>query len=479
MRPRRVAGLVSLLAAAASLAAGALFAPTAGAAPFETGLTDPVFESADAAERNLWLDRASQANASTLLMGAAWGGIAPSSPGPAFEATDPGDPAYNWGTLDASIRDAAAKGLEPMLLVTGAPLWAEGRNRPSQEKAPLGSWKPDPKALGEFGEAIARRYSGTYVNPADPGAGPLPRVRRFQLWAEPNLSVYLTPQYIGKKPFAPGHYRLMLRSFYEGVHKAVGSDLVVTGGTAPYGDPGRGGERTQPVRFWRELLCLKGSEKLKKTKCKAPAKFDVWAHNPINVGQPRRNAINRDDASTPDLARIGRVVNKAVKSGTALPRKRKPVYATELWWDSNPPDEKGIPEKKHARWLAEGFYVLWKQGAERVYWFQIRDPASSGDDAAVTQSGLYLRNGKPKLAERAFAFPFATDRAGKGPVQVWGVSPQSGKVAIERKVGKVWRRAGSARAKRDGVFTDRVRARQGDTFRARIGGDASVPFTVK
>ncbi len=473
---KRGALLGTVLAALAS----ACLAPAAGAQPFEIGLTDPVFESPDAAERSLWLDRAVDSNASTLLMGAAWGGIAPSSPGPDFDATDPGDPAYSWGTLDDSVRDAAARGLDPMLIVTGAPLWAEGRNRPKDTtKAPLGSWKPDPKALGEFGEAIARRYSGSYVDPADPGAGPLPRIRRFQLWAEPNLSVYLTPQFVGKKSFAPGHYRAMLRSFYEGVHRAVPSDLVVTGGTAPYGDPGKGGQRTQPVRFWRELLCLKGAGKLKKAKCKAPAKFDVWAHNPINVGQPRRNAINRDDASTPDLDRIGRVVRKAVKSGTALPRKRKPVYATELWWDSSPPDKNGIPERKHARWLAEGLYVLWKQGAERAYWFLIRDPASAGNDAAVTQSGLYLRGGEPKLAQRAFAFPFATDRAGKGPVQVWGVAPQGGRVTIERRAGKGWRKAGTARTNGSRVFTDRVRAGKGTTLRARIGGATSVPFVVK
>lgn len=475
----RLAGALVLVALALALGAGGT---PASAQPFAVGLTDPVFESSDAAERDLWLGRADDSNASTLLMGASWGSIAPTEPETDFDATDPGAAGYRWESLDASVRDAVAHGLEPMLLVTGAPLWAEGPKRPSQEKAPLGSWKPDPKALGEFGEAIAARYSGSYVDPADPVAGPLPRVRRFQLWAEPNLTIYLAPQFVGKRSFAPDHYRRMLRSFYEGVHRAVPSDLVVSGGTAPYGDPGRGGQRTQPVRFWRELLCLKGARKLRNTKCKSPAKFDVWAHNPINVGSPRRNAINRDDASTPDLKRIGRVVGKAVKVGTALPRERKPVYATEIWWDSSPPDPQGVPARKHARWLAESFYVLWKQRTERVYWFLIRDPASGGDDAAFTQSGLYLRDGKPKPAQRAFSFPFATDRPGKGKgskVRVWGVAPRSGRVTIERRAGKGWRRAGSARARGAGVFTTRVKAGKGTSLRARIGGESSLPFVVK
>lgn len=466
------------MAAAAVLCV--LFAGTASAdaKPFTVGITDPVLESPDAAERGLWLERAVDSRAQLVLELASWQGIAPTAPTAAFDATDPADPQYNWSSLDAAVRDQANRGLEPMLLVSTAPLWAEGKNRPKNtEKALLGTWKPDPGALGEFGEAIASRYSGDFVDPANPGAGALPRVRRFQLWAEPNLSIYLTPQFVGKKPFAPGHYRKMLRSFYEGVHSAVGSDLVVTGGTAPYGDPGRGGLRTQPVRFWRDLLCLKGAG-LKPQRCPKPAKFDVWAHNPINVGAPRRNAINPDDASTPDIGRIGRVVRKASSKGTALPRGDKPMYATEIWWDSKPPDPRGVPERKHARWLAESFYLLWKQGAEAVVWFQIRDPDAGGDPASVTQSGLYLRGGKPKLAQRAYRFPFATDVAGKGPVQVWGVAPGRGTVRIERKTGKGWSKVGRSGTDSSRVFTDRVRAGKGDRLRAVSGGESSVPFEV-
>ncbi len=364
-----------------------------------------------------------------------------------------------------------------MVIVTSAPLWAEGPNRPPEDEALYGSWKPDPQAFGEFGEAIARRYSGTYPDPS--GVGVLPRVRRFQAWGEANRAVHLTPQYVGGKLVAPDHYRKMLRAFYKGVHRAVPSDLVVTTGTAPYGGFGRNGERTQPVKFWRGLLCLKGTRKLRRRKCKRPALFDVWAHNPINVGAPRRHAINRDDASTPDLERIGRVVRKAVRVGTALPRKRKPVYATEIWWDSDPPDPNGVPARKHARWLAESFYLLWQQGAQRVYWFQIRDPQLDGAHGVTTESGLYLRDGKPKLAQRAFRFPFATGSPDGDQVQVWGVAPQPGRVTIERRAGNDWRRAGSARARGSRVFTTDLRAEQGTTLRARIGAAASVPFVVK
>ena len=82
-----------------------------------------------------------------------------------------------------------------MLLVTGAPAWAEGKNRPGFDKAHAGTWKPNAKRLGDFGTAIAKRYSGNFDPDGALGQPALPRVREFQLWAEPNLATYLTPQY--------------------------------------------------------------------------------------------------------------------------------------------------------------------------------------------------------------------------------------------------------------------------------------------
>ena len=58
---------------------------------------------------------------------------------------DPADPAYSW-ELDAAVRDATAQGFKVMLLVTRAPPWAEGPNRPDLpiEDLEPGAWKPDP-----------------------------------------------------------------------------------------------------------------------------------------------------------------------------------------------------------------------------------------------------------------------------------------------------------------------------------------------
>ena len=48
---------------------------------------------------------------------------------------------------------------------------AEGPNRPSLTVAPAGTWLPQPAELGLFARALATRYSGGFVDPADPGCG--------------------------------------------------------------------------------------------------------------------------------------------------------------------------------------------------------------------------------------------------------------------------------------------------------------------
>ena len=268
-RAVRRGGVLVVAAFALAVAGFALVtAPPAKAArPLELGFTsfgDQLFTDPDPAVRNLWLDRASQAGAGIVLLGAGWANIAPARPPAGFDPRDPADPAYSWGTLDAAVRDATAQGFKVMILVTRAPPWAEGPNRPDLPVEDLepGAWKPDPGALGDFTTAIATRYSGGFVDPADPGSGALPQVRRWQLWAEPNLGVNLAPQYEAGKRIGPEHYRRMLDSFYTAIKAIAPSNTVVTGGLAPYGDP-PGGERTRPLVFYRDLLCLRGRKKLK------------------------------------------------------------------------------------------------------------------------------------------------------------------------------------------------------------------------
>ena len=131
---------------------------------------------------------------------------------------------------------AVAHGLEPLVLTTGAPIWAEGEGRPAPvEEGPdarvgPGAWKPDAAAYGRFATALARRYSGAF-KPAG-AASPLPRVRRFQAWNEPNLNSYLAPQWerttSGYRAFSPGRYRELLKHLEALGFEAKETDPPVT-----------------------------------------------------------------------------------------------------------------------------------------------------------------------------------------------------------------------------------------------------------
>jgi hypothetical protein len=461
--------MVALAALALALAAALLWAlwlatpsPAEASRGLKLGLTDPVFSSGNAGVRGKWLARSAGAGAGIVLVTAKWSDIASNRPS---HPRNPGDSAYSWGTLDGSVGQARSHGLNVMILVTSAPRWAEGGHRPGARKAPPGTWKPRPSLLRAFGHAIAKRYSGHFNG--------LPRVRYFQLWAEANLNLNLTPQWVHNRPASPGHYRKMLNAFYGGVKGVSHHDRVVTSGLAPYGDYGKHPERVPPLTFWRSLLCLKGKA-LHPAKCRRPAHFDVAAHNPINAVGPTKHALRGADVSTPDLGKIKRVLRKAAHTGRAKPGGRKPFWATEIWWDSKPPDPQGVPLKRQARWLEQALHVLWSQGVRVAVWFEIRDAAPRPSFAATQQSGLYFRNGKPKPALRAYRFPFVVNRAGGHRVRVWGKAPSSGSVAIQRHRGKGWKTVKRISVPKSRVFTAEVHVNGHAKLRARSGRRKSL-----
>src|SRR5262245_1385900 len=151
--PRRRLLFVALLCA--GLFAIALQVSAAQAARgFATGLYDGDFADGDTSTQTTAFDRAAQARANYTLVYVDWSRVAPYSRPVGFVPTNPADPNYNWATVDAAVRDASARGLTVMLAVVRAPAWAEGPGRPSQDVAPVGTWRPNPVDVGEFSRAI-------------------------------------------------------------------------------------------------------------------------------------------------------------------------------------------------------------------------------------------------------------------------------------------------------------------------------------
>ncbi|MDA0163857.1 hypothetical protein OM076_26540 [Solirubrobacter ginsenosidimutans] len=459
-------GLLAVAVAAATLATAA----PAQAAPLQLGFLDGVFSTG---ERGPWLQRAADSGADIVRVDIGWNAATPPT-----NPRDPADPAYDFTSADASVKAAVADGLDVLATFTGAPTWAEGPNRPAD--APPASWRPDPAALEAYGTALATRYDGTYPDPAEPGQT-LPKVRAFQPWNEPNLSKYLSPQWEAGRPVAPNHYRDMLNAFYRGVHATASSALVVTAGTAPFGDPGTTGNRMPPARFVRELLCERQTAKrtLQATECPDPAHFDVLAHHPYSVGAPTRKALNPDDVSIPDLGKLSTVLRAAERDKLALGAPRHRLWVTEVSYDSSPPDPDGIPATTHAGYLSQTFFLLAKAGVDAVFWFQVRDQAPDPSYAATNQSGIYYLDGRPKPAQKSFRFPFYAHRASKAKVALWGRPPTSGTVRIERRAGTAWRTVRTLTVTAGNTFQTTIRASGASSVRARLGDDQTLAWRVR
>jgi hypothetical protein len=459
---------LALLAGVVSVALA--LAPRAEAArDLDVGFADYLYGSTISEDaRELWAERTVDANATIVRINLYWRSVATRKPA---DPRDPGDPAYNWNTIDAAVRNAESHGLDVLLTSFAAPDWAEGPNRPKNVNP--GSWKPDPKAYTDFAHAIAERYSGTFG-----GSNPLPEVEYFQAWNEPNLSTYITPQWKGKKNESSELYVALLNAFYDEV-KAVNPDAtIVSGGTSPYGDPPGGPNRTQPLRFLQEILCLTPKDKRGKCTKAGKAKAVVFSLHPINrEDPPRAKAAFKGDIEIADFHSLTKALKKAERYKTVGTGGKHQFWADEVWWQTNPPDKKeGVSLKTHARWTAEGLSLLWKQGASKVIFLQFRDAKYTPGEPSLAsyQTGVYTYEGKRKPSYDAVKFPFVTERKGK-KLKAWGIAPESGKLKIEAKGKGGYRKVGSVNAKEGRVFTDNLRVKGNKLkLRAKVGGETSL-----
>jgi hypothetical protein len=441
-RPRTL-----LLLAMLSLVSIELGRAAAAAATPVRGLSDDLaFTDSRPGARALAFETARRAGARVVRITLDWSLVAPAGDvkPTGFDPADPADPAYRWGYIEDAVRDARRALQRVVLVIVRAPRWAEGLGRPAG--APPGSWRPDPVELGAFVRSAARRFSGFFPDPKAPGDGltapgrSLPRVRFWQIWDHPNTAARLQPV-----DAAVEHYRRMLRSASDAAERVAEDNAVVAGAPSPAG-------AIAPLAFWRDLLAR-------------PARFDVAAASGA-PGTSRR------------VSRLRRLRGLLAGAGS-----RRPVWLTDLGWETPPRNPRGVSPARQARLLTEALFRADQAGARMVLWNGLQDRISYLPGFPSIASGLFfnyaedLARDPAKPAWRAYRFPFLVRRAGRR-TRAWGIAPRPwARVSIERRRGGRWRPVARVRASRSGEFQARARGRRG-LYRARQGPERSLSWRV-
>ena len=93
---------------------------------------------------------------------------------------------------------------------------------------------------------------------------------------------------------------------------------------------------------------------------------------------------------------------------------------------------------------------------------------------------MYYVNGAVKPGLAGFRFPFVIERAHPSSIHwvVWGISPASGTVLVQRRVGRHWRTALRFKAGVHGIFTRTIRLVRPATFRAQAGNQTSLHWSA-
>jgi hypothetical protein len=343
-------------------------------------------------DRHEILDEAKQANATIVHTTISWAKAAPTRPA---NASNPFDPAYRLEDIDEFVRQAQARGIEPMIQVYGTADWANngaGVNRMPTRLADFTT----------FCRAVAARYSGRY-----PG---FPFVRFWSIWNEPNLNQFFSPQFDSQgRDVAPRNYARLFAAGYAGIKAGNGAALVGMGETSMRGrDVKRKGlqDTHSPARFIQ--LVAKANPHLR---------FDALAHHPYPTDPKQRpeQIVRYPNVSLKLIPRFDRDVNKWFH------RRSTPFWITEYGHETSPPIARGTSYALQAAYARRALLIARGYPYVSMFiWFVLHD-----DQGDPFKSGLIAQNGTRKPAFFTFAAtarlldahnPIVTVKPGTTPV---------------------------------------------------------------
>ncbi|MEW6581154.1 MAG: cellulase family glycosylhydrolase [Actinomycetota bacterium] len=280
-----------------------------------------------------------------------WRDVAPAQPA---DAADPADPAYRFDRADAIMRGLAQRGITPIVAVFNTPEWAAGGLDPDVVTAYNSLPPKDPGAYGDFMEAVSTRYSGSFE---DASGRRLPRVRHWEIWNEPNLSLYLTPQIGPDGSYASARtYAELVRAAYPAVKRGGGAGTTVIVGAG--GPRGRTGKAAVGAFDWLAALRT------------ANVPLDAYSQHIYPAAAP-----TVDTDAKPSWSSVDEILHELDTWKTGLP-----LFITEAGYTTKdtPFRSSHVTEEQQAEYLGDIFRLpqLQDPRVRAVVWFNLQDNAN-------------------------------------------------------------------------------------------------------
>jgi hypothetical protein len=308
------------------------------------------------------IERSAQDGSSIVRLLVQWNLVAPQRPA---SPTNPFDPAYRLDDVDEALRAAQEMDQEVMLTISGTPRWANGGATPNRMPTRLAD-------LTNFGRAIASRYSGRFNG--------FPYVRFWAVWNEPNLQLFLAPQFNARgRSVAPANYAKLYAAAYAGIKAGNPTAKIAIGETSARGSDQPNGVRPthSPGKFAE--LVAKANPRLK---------FDAWAHHPYPSVPSLRpgQLVKWPNVSLASLPRFVTSLN------TWFKRKSTRIWVTEYGHQTRPEDSLGVSYATQAAYIQQAIRMARNYPfVDMFIWFVYQD-----DQGQPWESGLYTESGAAK-----------------------------------------------------------------------------------
>lgn len=451
--PKRSYAMITLASAIALLIM--MLTPAQSPAAFKFGMqANNTLLVADPGKSEEAMDDLDDANVQVVRLTLSWnrvaGNAAACTSATASQLSNHNHACYDWTTYDALISSAERHGILVLASIYQVPQWVNGNSSPYYVGSSSRAFKRTSSLMAAFSSAAATRYK--------PGST-IGRVHYYTVGNEPNSAHFWRPM----NSSAPQRFAYMYTQSAKAIRKADPRATIAAGPTGPKGS-------IPPASFIRQTVPHMA-------KYGARGYLDAWAHNPYpgsNRG-PRYGTRGNGILRTHNLDELFRALDSQSLT------KRKPVWATEFSYQTNPPDRIGVSQATQATFLADIFDILHSnRRVQLAFWYVFRDNTTPTD----WQSGIRDASGRNKSSYAMWNRPVSrttvgrvdgrrqaviADRVSRGAtVRVWGASLAApGTQSLQYSTdGQTFRRLPNGRNRGSGVSTGTVTAVR--TFWVRV-----------